>query len=900
MNDGPRERGPLRPQAPGAEVDEEIAGHLEMLTERYIREGMSPAQARAKAEARFGDPARVKDAVRPLADSIERRRRLREYLAELRLDLSFAIRTLRRAPLFTTVAVLTLAVAIGANTAMFSVVHRVLLRPLPYEHESRLWSVVNSYPGSGMLEAAVSPSEFTDLQEQLTTIDEIGGIRPQPVGLTGDCGSEAACDPQRVVAYAVSANLFSALGARPYLGTAFRPDDGAEGAEPTAVLSHALWVQRFGADSGIIGRTITAAGVVRTVLGVMPPEVRFPDSPVNYLREPAEMWIPYDWTRQRNEGRGNQFLVVIARSRMDAAPEQVRADLDRVAARFKEQFPPRYTGPSQWRLVATPLRDEIVGDVKPAVLLLWGIVGLILLIACANVANLLLARSAARETEMAVRAALGAGRGRIVRQLLTEALVLGVVAGGAGLAFAAASLDLVRVLAPATLPQVAAVGIDGAVLQFALVAAFGASLLCGLLPAVNAARGDLQGALRSGSRSFGGARVGARMRRALVMGEVALTLVVLVSAGLLLRTFQSLQRIAPAFDPQGVMSFEVTLPRASYADAAAIIAFHANARATLAAIPGVTEVGAVLPLPLAGEGWSGSWYPEGRQPGPNEESPNTQYNVAVPGYFATMRIPLREGREFTDEDDATRPGVAIVNEALATRYWPGESAIGKRVNTIDQEDGVYSTVVGVVPTVRRMGAAESEEPQMYLPLAQKIERRISYVVRTSGDPTASLGAIREVMRRVDPALPLAKVAPMGELLARSVAPQRFNAALLAIFAVIALVLASGGLFGVVSYLVTQRDHELGVRLALGGQPRDILRLVVADGMRMALGGILIGLAGAWFATRALRGLLFGVSAADPLTWGGVALLLAVVAFLASYLPARRATRIDPVTALRGG
>ncbi len=900
MTDAPMDpHGPIRPVDPGIEVDEEIGEHLDLLTARYIAQGMSPAAARAAAEARFGDPAAVREALQPVARAIDRRRRVGEYLDELRHDVVFAFRTLRRAPLFTTVAVLTLAVAIGANTAMFSVVHRVLLEPLPYANAPRLWTLDNSYPGSGLLQAAVSPPEFADIKDGVPSFDAVVGIRPQPQALTGGCADEAACDPQRVSAYVVSPDLFTALGVEPMLGSGFRPTDGDEGAPATVVLSHGLWTQRFGADPAIVGRTVVAAGVPRTVLGVMPPGIRFPDTPVGYVREPADLWIPYDWARQRDEGRGNQFLVVLARARADAAPERIRAELDLLESRFKAEFPPRYTGPSQWRIVESPLREALVGDVRPALLLLWGIVALVLLVACANVANLLLARSAARGTEIAVRSALGAGRGRIVRQLLTEVAVLGGLAAASGIVLAAVALDIVRALAPSTFPQVAGVGMDGAVLAFALAAAIGTSMLCGLVPAISAARTDVQGALRSGGRAFGGARVGGRLRRALVVAEVAITFVVLVSAGLLLRTFDSLQRATPAFDASGVLTFEVTLPRATYADAAAIVAFHTTAREALAAVPGVTEVGAVLPLPLAGEGWSGSWYPEGRQPAPDEESPNTQYNVALPGYFAAMRIPLREGREFTLDDAADRPAVAIVNTALAERYWPGESAIGKRINTIDQPDGEYSTIVGVAPTVRRGGATEAEEPQVYLPLAQKIERRITYVVRAAGDPTAVVGGVRAAMRGVDASLPLAKLAPMDELVARSVAPQRFNATLLAAFALVALVLASGGLFGVVSYLVTQRGHELGVRLALGGRSRDILRLVIGDGMVMAGAGVALGVIGAWIATRALRGLLFGVSVSDPLTWGGVALLLLAVALVASWIPARRATRVDPVAALRG-
>ena len=894
-----RSAEPVLPISSDNELDEELAQHLELLAARYVASGMSPEAALVAAHARFGNPAEIKRECAPIAHSVERRLRMTTYIDEARHDFVFALRTLRRDPLFTIVATVTLAVAIGTNTAMFSVVNGVLLRPLPYANAQRTTVLFNSYPGTGLLKTAVAPAEFAEFREQLSTFDAFAGVRPQPMSLGGGCGNGANCEVQRVSGYVVSPNVFTLLGARAALGRTFVEGDGAAGAPPVTVLSHALWVQRFGADPSILGRAVATAGIMRTIVGIMPPDVRFPDLPVGYLQEPAELWVPYSWERDREQERGNQNLVVLVRGRPGSTVAQQRAELRLIESRFKERFAERYMGPSLWRISDIPLRTEMVGDVRPALLLLWGIVGLVLLIACANVANLLRARSSSRATEMAVRAALGAGHGRLVRQLLTEALVLGVVAGCAGLVIAKLGVDVVRLFAPATLPQIAAVHVDQAMLLFAIAVTLGASVICGIVPALQLSRTDLQGSLRSAQRGAGGAGTGRRLRQLLVIGEVALTLVVLITAGLLFRTFNAAQQVTPAFDADSVLTFELTLPDAAYRSDTTIYAFHNALRARLATLPGVTTVSSVFPLPLDGGQWSGSYYPEGHRPGPNDEFPNAQYSVALPDYFATMRIRLRAGREFTADDIEGTAPVAIVSEALAARHWPGESAIGNRINTIDQKDGVYSMVIGVAPNVRRLGATDTDAPQIYLPLLQHTERRVSYVVRTNGDPSTFAQVVRDAVHAVDPTLPLARIAAMRELVDHSVAPQRFNAALLLIFAAIALLLASGGLFGVVSYLVTQRDHELAVRLALGGRPVDILRLIVGEGMSMAIGGIAVGLVIAWAVTRALQGLLFGVTRADPFTWASVALLLVFVCFIASWLPARRATHIDPATVLRG-
>ena len=811
----------------------------------------------------------------------------------LKQDLRLALRGLGRAPGFTAVVLITLALGIGANAAIFSVVHAVLLKPLPYQHADRIEMLWHSNR-TGRTYNAISPPEYFDFKEQLRAFDAVVAIRGQSSTILGDGG-----EPERLSAYVVTPNLFEALGATPAMGRSFRPDDGAAGAEKVIIISDGLWRRRFGADPKILGRTVNIGGFIRTIVGVMPREVGFPDAPLGFLRNRGDFWIPSDYESARATGRGNQYIAAIARRRADVTEAAARADLELVSARLRAAFPDRYGEPAVmgWRMTTVPLRDQMVGSVRTALWVLAGAVGLVLLIACVNVANLLLARGALRQREVAVRLALGANRGRLLRQTLTESTLLSLGGGLLGVLLARVGVPLLLHLDRGNIPRIDGTRLSGTVLGFA----FGISLLTGLIvgvvPALQQSRTDLRGALGEGSRGAGDGMRRRRLRSALVAAQVAMALVVLVAAGLLGRSFAFLQRVEPGFSPGGVVSLTLNLPRTKYDSAAKVTAFFDQVTPALAAIPGVVEVGGIYPLPLSGEGWSGSFEVEGLTTGPGDAEPHAEYSVALPGYFHTMGIPLRAGREFAPTDTRGAPRVAVVDERLAARYWPGESAVGKRINA-GEAAGNWATVVGVVGHVHRSGPTQESEPQLYVPFAQHVETTVSLVLRTNGDPGALAGPIRGVVRTHDPDLPTAQLQTLNELVTNATARQRFNMLMLTVFALVALGLASVGLYGVMSYLVSQRNREIGIRIALGGQPADVRRLVLRESLWISVGGLVAGAAASLALSRLLTGLLYGIKPIDVPTYAGIGALLLTVAALASYGPARRATRVDPLVALR--
>jgi putative ABC transport system permease protein len=866
------------------EVDEEIAHHLEMQTRRYIDAGMEPAAARAEALRRFGDPEKARDECRVIGHRMEVEMRRAELRHELRQDAGFALRLLRHNPLFTTIALITLAVGIGANTAIFSVVKAVLLQPLPYRHAERVVVIWNRYEKTDLKRAAIAPAEFADILEQKRAFDGVAALTDQPASLIG------LGEPEQLMAYAVSPNLFELLGAAPQLGRGFMAQDGKEGAEKVVLLSHELWLRRFGGDTTAVGRAVHVGGQLRTVIGVMPAGVRFPEAPVGFLRERADLWFPYGWEQARSESRGNQYLGMVARIRPGAGIEQARADLDAIAARFRAQFTDRYLDAEGWRLFASPLRDEMVGDVRPALLILLGAVALVLLIACVNVANLLLTRAALRQRELAMRGALGAGRGRLVRQLLTESTLLSLAGGGLGVLLAWWGIRTLVQLDPGSIPRLDGVRIDGAVLAFSLGISAVTGLVFGLAPALHQSRLDLRAALQNGGRENTAGRGHRRFRNALVIAEVAMAFIVLVHAGLLARSFAALQRVETGLDADGVLSLGLSLPRAKYDTPEKLNAFHRELQSRMAAVPGIQQASAVYPLPMSGKAWSASFEIEGRPTAPGEPEPHAEFAVAMPGYFRTLRIPLREGREFTQHDAVGAPEVVIVDELLARRWWPGESAVGKRLDV--------GEVVGVVAHVRNAGPQNEGEPQIYKPFLQWPQRPLFIVARTTVEPTTLAPALRRAVRAIDPDQPIADLQTMERRVHGAVARERFNMLLLSLFAGVALVLAIVGLYGMMAGLVSQRVHEIGIRLALGGRPSDALRLILGEGMMILLIGLLIGLAGAAALSRAVSGLLFSTGATDPLTYGAIAALVAFVSLAATWVPARRATRVDPLAALR--
>jgi putative ABC transport system permease protein len=876
------------------EVDEEIAAHLELQTHRYVARGMTEADARAAALERFGDINNVRDECQDIRREMEATVRRAETLEELRQDAAFAIRTMRASPLFTLVALLTMAIGIGANTAIFSVVDAVLLRSLPYRHGDRTYLLWNGNAENASTTAVAVP-EYFDYRDQFRAFDAVAAITRQPSTIVGAGG-----EPERLMAYVVSPNLFDLLGVRRFVGRDFRVDDGSASAEKVILISHALWVRRFGGDSAVLGSKVNVAGRIRTVIGIMPSDVRFPDAPLGFLRERADLWIPSSWEQNRGDSRGNQIIAVVARARAGASAAQLRADLSTVEARFRAAFPNRYAkeGVPRWRIVTTSLHDQMVGSVRRALGVLTAAVALLLLIACVNVANLLLARGALRQREMAVRTALGAGRARLVRQLLTESTMLAAAGGALGIALAWVGVRLLTRAGDVNLPQLDQAQINGPVLAFSIAASIVAGLLVGIIPALQQSRTDIRASLGDGSRGSSEGRSRRRLRTALVTAQVAMALIILIAAGLVARSFAALQRVDPGFAAPNTVTFQLTPSRVKYDSMAKVVALYEDIQSRIANVPGAAAASFGYPVPMAGDGWSGSFDVFGEPSGPTIEPPHAEYGVAMPGYFKAMGISLIAGRDFSTADRNGAPRVVIVDEQLARRHWPNETAVGKQVNAND-EPGRWSTVVGVVRHVRRAGPADDGEPQIYLPYLQNPQTTMSAVVRSNtGSVTSLVPSLRAAVRAVDAELAVAKLRTVDDLLAAAVARQRFNALMLSIFALVALTLASVGLYGVMSYLVAQRTRELGIRIALGGSPGAVRRVVVRESLLIAVTGLVVGLAVSLALSRVLRGLLFGVPSTDVVTYAGVSTLLLVVALIASYGPARRATRIDPVVALR--
>jgi putative ABC transport system permease protein len=878
-------------------IDAELEFHVEMLTRRYINDGMDPAEARERARRRFGDTADVKRTCHALVATGAAPMTREHWFRGVRQDVAFAWRLLRRAPLFTATAVVTIALGIGATTAIFSVVNDVLLRRLPYPSADRVVLVWNAYRKATTTHTSIAAAEFADLKDTRTGFDAVAALQSAQTTLVGGCVA-GECEPERVAAYIVSPNLFDLLMATPQLGRLFTDADGVAGATPVVIVSDALWRRRFGTDRSVVGRTFDIGGRARVVVGVMPPGVRFPDAPLGFLREPADVWLPFNWEQRRADNRGNQNLAVVARMRSGVPMSRAQTDLDALAETFRRQFAERYARPEEgWGIEAIPLRDQMVGDVRPELLVLLGAVGIVLLIACANVANLLLARGSARATEFAVRTALGAGRTRLVRQLLIEAGVLTAIGGAVGIAVAAWGMPVLVQLDPAGIPRLDDARLDSTVLAFSLGVMVVTTLLLGLTTALRQSQTPSAGSLADGSRGGTAARVRRGVRGALVMTEVALAIVVLAGAGLLVRSFAALARVEPGFDASRIVTFQLTIPRAVYDSGAKIAAFNQQLVGRLAAIPGITNASAVYPLPMSGDGWGGSYYPEGYTETAGRPEPHAEYGVAMPGYFQTVRIPIVAGRDFGLEDHATSEPVVIVDEVLARTHWPGESAVGKRLNANGPRDAM-SRIVGVVGHVRRAGPREEGEPQIYLPALQSPQPPMYYTARTNGDASALVPAVREAVRQTDARLALAKLGPMPDLVARVMSRERFSTVLLTIFGAVALLLAAVGLYGVMAFLVEQRTREIGIRLALGGQPSHVLRRVMAEGLTMTAIGVGVGLAIAVPLARLLKESLFEIGATDPLTYAGIAALLIAVSVVATYVPARRAMRVDPVEALR--
>ena len=796
-------------------------------------------------------------------------------------DIRYGIRSLAKHPAFTAIAVITLALGIGANTAIFSVVNAVLLKPLPFDDPDRLVWVWDTQPQLPTAPSALP--DFLDWKEQNRSFDHLAAYQSGKMFL--DAGDGITDSPVGLV----TPELFSVFRVSPILGRTFTNEETLPGRFRVAVLSHSTWQNRFGSDPNVSGRTIQLNGGPYTIIGVMPAGFSYPDR--------AELWRPLPIDPAKLD-RGPHYLHVVGRLKPGVTLAQAQADMSTIASRLSEQYREKNAGHG---VKLEPLANVVVGDIGSALYVLLGAVGFVLLIACANLANLMLARVGARQKEIAVRTALGASRLRIVRQLLIESIILAIGGGVIGLLLAFWAVSWIVSLSADTIPRVHEISIDPRVAGFTLLVSVVTGVLFGLAPAIQVSRPDLTDALKESGRGTAGHRRN-RLRSTLVVSEVALSLVLLVGAGLMIRSFAKLNQVDPGFQPAQVLTLGATLLRAKYPEDEQVAQMFSQILESAATAPGVVSAGAISDLPLTGSNISDSFTIEGRPPIAKEAEPSTEYHIVTPRYFESMGIPLLSGRDVAPTDTRQSPNVVVINEVFARRHFAGENPLGHRLKLQGQERDPL-LIVGVVGNVRNLALDEQTTPEAYVPFLQDplfptYQRSMTIVARSKSDPQAIAGPLRAAVTSVDKSLPVYSLKPMTEHMRDSLARRRFSLILLSIFSSVALVLAAVGIYGVISYGVTQRTHEMGIRMALGAKPRDVLKLVVRQAMLLALGGVGVGLLASWALTRLMKGLLFSVSVTDPMTFVAIALLMTLTALLACLIPARRATKVDPLVALR--
>ena len=859
-----------------AELEEEMRLHRQLLEQEQIERGLSPKEAHYAAQRRFGNDLVLREESRDMWGW--------NWLESLLQDVRYGLRMLARNPGFTAVAVITLALGIGATTAIFTVVNAVLLRPLPYEKPDQLVAVFETEPDCR--NCPVSGPDFLDWRQRSSSFSRLVAGTMDQASLTG------AGEPQHLDGADVSPGIFELLGTRPTLGRTFASDE-ERGFHYVVILSYGLWQRAFGGDRSLVGKKITLDGKQAGVIGIMPKGFQFPRM---WGNPDPDFWVPLPVDALK-QNRGGHWLWVLGRLRPGMAQRQAQAEMTGIAGQIAQQF--RNTNGDVGATVVE-LHEELVGKTRPMLLLLFCAVGFLLLIAGANVANLLLAQATRRQREMAVRLAVGAGRWRLARQLLTESVGLGIMGGAAGLVLAVCGKALLVSLAPPhTLPAVNPINLDARVFVFALAVCLLVGILFGLAPALGASRIDLDESLKEGARGFTGGVRARRFRGGLVACEAGLALVLVIGGGLLIHSLKNLLAVDLGFNPKNILTMELNLPSSRYPKNEDRLAFFQNAVERVKGLPGVRDASATSKVPLAGMSNNGDIWVEGRPRGPEFQGPLVEFSYVMPGYFHTLGVPSPVGRTFTSADGAGAPRVAVINETLARHFWPHESPLGKRFSQAVNPPH-WVEVVGVVGDVRQSWSlADLPLPEAYFPYAQWADYDDLYlVVRSALNPASLVQPVRAQLLNLDPDLPAYHVETMEQIRAARAAAPLFRGVLMTLFALVALTLAATGIYGVMAYAVTERTHEIGVRMALGALPRDVLRMVVGQGTALTLVGVAAGLAGAFALTRFLASFLYGVLPTDPGTFVGASLLLVGVATLACYIPARRATKVDPLVALR--
>lgn len=810
-------------------------------------------------------------------------------------DIRYGLRVMRKNPGFIAIAVFALALGVGANTAIFSVVNAILLNPINYKNPDQLVMVWEKSEKRGFGQIPTSLPNFLDLRKDATSLEDLGAFADSNLNLTG--GDQ----PERVIAVRVTASLLSLVGVQPLKGRLFLPEEDQPQASRVLILSHHLWGRSFGANPNMVGQPVALNGDSYTVVGIMPPDFKFPPAfsatvaSSQYAMPKADLWVPLI-PEELLLGRDIRTLFMIGRLKPEVTAPVAQAEMNVIASRLQKEYP---AIDADMQVDVVPLRQQITGDIRLALIVLFGAVGCVLLIACANVANLLLAKASGRQKEIAIRTALGATRLRIIRQLLTEGMLLGLAAGLLGSLLAIVVLRQLVIFSPANVSIPDNIGIDWKVLGFTLLLSLFTSFVFGLVPALQASKLDLNETLKEGGRGNTGGSKQNRLRSLLVVSEIALALVLLIASGLMIKSFLRLQSVNPGFNPDNLITLEMQLPENKYSTKERQAIFQHQLVQRVAQVPGVQSAATVDNLPFSGNEFNAGLTLEGQPPLNAAERPRAFLRNVSPHYFETMGIPIRKGRAFADTDNANAPGAAIINETAARRFWSNDDPLGKRFKRgrADSQNP-WMTVVGVVGAVSHTSLQVASQPEVYLPFQQNPGLNLTLVARTGSDPKPFASAVRREVAALDNDLPVSNIKFMDEIIGKSVAQPRVYALLLGIFAGLALILASIGIYGVMSYSVTQRTHDIGIRMALGARPIDVLKLVIGQGMLLGIGGVVIGLIVSFAVTRFLASQLYGITATDPLTFTAIAALLMLVALIACYIPAQRATKVDPMIAVR--